>query len=189
MHTGEPDHPVEGGKPIQVSRVPGIRGVDHIGLVVPDLAAALQFFTEIIGAALLYRHGPYSDTRSDRMWNSYRIDPQSVIDGIAMVQLANFKIELFEISTLDQRRLVPRMSDHGTSEFAFYVEDIDMAIAHLRKHGIDVWGEKTALKGPEAGFDAYYVYFAAPWGVPMELISYPHGRVCDDSIVVVPSAS
>jgi len=41
-----------------VSRMPGFRAVDHVGLTVPDLDAAVRFYSEALGAKELYRLGP-----------------------------------------------------------------------------------------------------------------------------------
>ncbi|WP_228558612.1 VOC family protein, partial [Myxococcus sp. AB056] len=36
------------------SASPGVRGIDHIGVTVPDLEAATAFFIEALGAEVLY---------------------------------------------------------------------------------------------------------------------------------------
>ena len=38
------------------------RHVDHVGLVVPDLDAAIDFFEQALGALLLWRVGPFEET-------------------------------------------------------------------------------------------------------------------------------
>ena len=38
------------------------RRVDHVGLVVPDLDAAIHFFEQALGAFLLWRVGPFEET-------------------------------------------------------------------------------------------------------------------------------
>ena len=38
------------------------RFVDHIGMTVPDMDAAIRFFEHAIGARLLWRVGPFSET-------------------------------------------------------------------------------------------------------------------------------
>jgi hypothetical protein len=30
--------------------------------------------------------------------------------------------------------------------------------------------------GPEAGKGTGWIFFLTPWGLPLELVSYPHGR-------------
>jgi len=58
---------------------------------------------------------------------------------------------------------------------AFCVDDIDVAIAHLRAHGVRAQGEpKASASGPSAG--RRWVYFLTPWDLQCELVSYPQGK-------------
>ncbi|MGH3107316.1 MAG: VOC family protein, partial [Rubrobacter sp.] len=34
--------------------LPGLRGVDHIGITVPDMEQATSFFVDVLGCELLY---------------------------------------------------------------------------------------------------------------------------------------
>jgi catechol 2,3-dioxygenase-like lactoylglutathione lyase family enzyme len=45
---------------ISPAPVPGLAGVEHIGLVVPDLEAATRFFASVLGAEALYDIGPFA---------------------------------------------------------------------------------------------------------------------------------
>lgn len=47
-------------------------------------------------------------------------------------------------------------------------------MAHLRQHGVRILGEPTASSGPSEG--QRWVYFLAPWGMQLELVSYPDGK-------------
>ncbi|MCK8086357.1 hypothetical protein MSG36_12400 [Vibrio sp. 1CM8B] len=52
---------------------------------------------------------------------------------------------------------------------------MDAAIAYLKDQGITVLGEATTMtEGPTAGES--WVYFMAPWGMQLELVSYPNGK-------------
>jgi glyoxylase I family protein len=82
--------------------------------------------------------------------------------------------EVFEYSSPDQRDAIPRNSDVGGHHVALYVDDIDAAIAHLRAHDVEVFDGPTASKGPAEG--NRWIYFCAPWGLQMELVSYPGGK-------------
>ena len=89
-------------------------------------------------------------------------------------------LELFEYAAPDQRTAPPRNSDIGGHHLAFYVDDIGPAVAHLQAHGVRILGEpSTIADGPAAGTD--WVYFLAPWGLQLELLSYPHGKGPADS--------
>ena len=63
----------------------------------------------------------------------------------------------------------------GGHHIAFYVDDIEAAVAHLKSHGVTVQGEINRIAdGPAAG--SAWVYFLAPWGLQLELVSYPNGK-------------
>jgi catechol 2,3-dioxygenase-like lactoylglutathione lyase family enzyme len=84
---------------------------------------------------------------------------------------------VFQYSAPDQNRVPPRNSDIGGHHVALYVEDLDVALAHLHAHGVTVLGEPTVSRGPSEG--QRWVYFFAPWGMQFELVSYPGGKAFD----------
>ena len=45
-----------------VHALPGLRDVDHIGFTVPDLDAASEFLSEVLGCEYMYSIGPLSGT-------------------------------------------------------------------------------------------------------------------------------
>lgn len=156
--------------------MPGVRGVDHVGLTVPDIAQAVAFFVDVLGAEAFYSVGPFPDDGTDANEISFGVHPRAVLHEIRLLRLNNLNIELFQWDATDQRHEPPRLSDVGASELCLYVDDMDAAIAWLRRAGVKMMGEKLELDGPESGPDATYQYFRTPWGAVMELISYPHGR-------------
>ena len=84
-------------------------------------------------------------------------------------------IELFEYSSPDQRHDQPRNTDIGGHHIAFYVDDIEAAAAYLKSHGIKVCGEPKLMEdNPEGG--ERWCYFVSPWGMQLELVSYPDGK-------------
>ena len=46
--------------------LPGLRGTDHIGITVPNLEEAVDFFVNVIGCEPLYELGPF-DAADDWM--------------------------------------------------------------------------------------------------------------------------
>ena len=73
----------------------------------------------------------------------------------------------------------PKNSDIGGHHLAFYVDDMDEAIAFLKKNGVKVLGEPTAYtSGPNLGLT--WCYFMAPWGQQLEIVSAPKGTVYDN---------
>jgi catechol 2,3-dioxygenase-like lactoylglutathione lyase family enzyme len=158
--------------------VPGFAGVEHIALTVPDLEKAIAFFTDVLGCELLYEMGRFADPEGTWMADNLDVHPRAEIDNFAILRCANgANFELFSYRAPDQVTRWPRMSDHGGTHIAFYVEDMDAALAHLVAHGVEVLGEgKKAGIGPEDGAESTFAHFLTPWGQLLEFVSYPHGR-------------
>jgi catechol 2,3-dioxygenase-like lactoylglutathione lyase family enzyme len=158
--------------------MPGLRRGDHVGLVVPDLPAAIGFFEDVLDGRCLLRHGPYRGMPGDphMQVRQFARHPHTEVEGIAVVEVAGVTLELLEFSAPDQRTDPPRTSDAGGHHVAFYVDDIDAAVAHLRSAGVRVLGDPMPLPGPEAGEGARFVFALTPWGLALEFVSYPHGK-------------
>lgn len=157
-----------------VKGLPGLLGVEHVGLTVPDIEAATTFFVVVLGAELLFEVGPFS---SDDEWMKEHlgVHPRAVIKRLRMLRLATGpSVELFEYAAPDQDPRRPGNSDAGGHHLAFYVTDMDAAIDHLKRHAIEVLGDPSTLTdGASAGLT--WVYFLAPWGLQLELVSAPKG--------------
>jgi catechol 2,3-dioxygenase-like lactoylglutathione lyase family enzyme len=154
--------------------LPGLAGADHIGITVPDLEAVTRFFVDVIGRKVTFEVGPFASD-DDWMQQHLGVDPRSKINKLRMLKCANGpSIELFEYDVKDQKNAVPKNSDVGGHHVGFYVTDLDAAVAHLRRNGVKVLGEPTLMnEGPSAGLR--WLYFVSPWGMTMELVSYPRG--------------
>ena len=155
----------------------GLRGVDHVGLTVPDIEPAIEFFTEAFGCSLVYRKGPFT---APEPWfeDHLGLHPATRIRAMAMLRCAvGANIELFEYDAPQQRRSVSPMSDWGWQHVAFYVDDVAEAADSLRRRGVTILDGVKPGTGPEAGPGTGWVFVLSPWGLPIELVSYPHGRV------------
>lgn len=154
--------------------LPGLRGTDHIGFTVPDLEEAVRFFVEVIGCEPFYELGPFDD--GPWLETQLGIDRRAVMKKLKFLrckQGSNF--ELFEYSSPDQRTEQPRNSDVGGHHLAFYVDDFDAALAFLKEQGVEIMGEPVVrAAGPSGG--QTWVYFKAPWGMQLELVSFPNGK-------------
>lgn len=156
--------------------LPTLRGVEHVGFTVPDLEAATRFFVDVIGCEHIYSLDPIYDDEGDWMTEHLAVPPRARVREIRFLRCAfgpNF--ELFEYDVADQRRTPPRNCDVGGHHLAFYVDDFDAALAYLRAHGLRILGAPTVrTAGPSAGQS--WVYFLTPWGMQLELVSYPQGK-------------
>ncbi len=155
--------------------LPGLRGTDHIGFTVPDLDQAVAFFVDVIGCEPFYDLGPFSSD-GDWMATHLNVPARAVMKRLKFLRCrhgANF--EIFEYQAPGQNTAQPRNSDVGGHHLAFYVDDMAAALDHLRAHGVRILGEPTLrTAGPSAG--QTWVYFLAPWGMQLELVSYPNGK-------------
>lgn len=155
--------------------IPGNRGIEHIGITVPNLKNAVDFFENVIGAELLFEIGPFA-SEDDWMKVHLNVHPRAKINKAAFMKLASgANLELFEYEAPKQLKEQPKNSDYGGHHIALYVNNMDEAVEYLRLKGVQINGEpKTMTEGPNAGIT--WVYFLAPWGLQMELVSYENGQ-------------
>lgn len=155
--------------------IPAIAGMEHVGLTVPDLDAATRFFIDVLGGEPLYDIGPFVSP-DDWMAVHLVVHPRAHIHRLRVLRIANGPtLELFELASEAQASSSPPMGASPTGwHMAFYVEDMDRALAALKAHGAEIQsGPVTMTQGPSAGLT--WLYFSAPWGLQLELVSYPEG--------------
>ena len=156
--------------------LPGLKGMDHIGFTVPDLDEAVSFFGDVMGCEAFYPLGPFSGGDSTWMADHLNVDAKATIPAMRLMRCGNgTNLEIFQYTAPEQDMTPPRNSDVGGHHLAFYVEDMESAVAYLRDNGLTVLGNPTTMtEGPSAG--ETWVYFLAPWGLQLELVSYPGGK-------------
>ena len=157
--------------------MPGLRGVEHVGLTVPDFDAACDFFVRVVGCEFVFDGGVIDEPNV--------VERQLGVDRAARCRWGFLRcghgpnFEVFEYSGVEQGR-PPRNSDVGGHHLAFYIDDFDAALAHLRSERVRIMGEPQLIEeGPATG--ARWVYFLSPWGLQLELVSAPKGRGGPDS--------
>jgi glyoxylase I family protein len=154
--------------------LPGLRGTDHIGFTVPDIDQAHEFFVGVVGCEHVYSL-PSRASDDDWMLTHLNVSPRAVIREVRFYRCrfgSNF--ELFEYDTPEEQAPQPRNSDIGGHHLAFYVDDMDAAVDYLRDAGVRVLGEPTASGAASEG--QRFVYFLSPWGMQLELVSFPAGK-------------
>ena len=164
-----------GANPAGAEPLPGMRGVNHIGITVPDLAQAETFFADVMGCQKALAFGPFRDDTGTFMQDVLDVDPRAVIEQITLMRCGfGSNIELFKYTAPDQATVTARNSDIGGHHIAFYVDDIDAVAAYLKAAGIKTnMGPIPVAEGPAAGQSI--LYFSAPWGLQLEAISFPQG--------------
>jgi catechol 2,3-dioxygenase-like lactoylglutathione lyase family enzyme len=138
-----------------------IQRMDHVGIVVDDLAAATAFFVEL-GLQL------QGETPAEGEWVDRIVGLEGIRVDTAMMETpdGNGRLELVKFhapSGPDGDRDAPANTP-GLRHLAFAVDDIDAAIAGLRAHGGELVGEVESYK------DIYRLcYLRGPEGIIVEL--------------------
>lgn len=114
----------------------GAKGIQHIGVSVPDLDRARTFYLDLLGAVEV---GPPLEWRGNAF-----IDEVLGLKGSAarqfMCRLGNSHIEVFEYASPTPERQDPDrgVNHHGYTHFAVQVEDIQACYQRLLDAGIRV---------------------------------------------------
>jgi catechol 2,3-dioxygenase-like lactoylglutathione lyase family enzyme len=138
-----------------------IQRMDHVGVVVDDLAAATEFFVEL--GLELQGEGSVEGRWVDRV-----VGLDCVRVEIAMLQTpdGHGRLELAKFHTPPTRagdRHAPANTP-GIRHVAFAVDDIDAVVAGLRARGAEIVGELERYK------DLYRLcYVRGPEGILVEL--------------------
>jgi catechol 2,3-dioxygenase-like lactoylglutathione lyase family enzyme len=152
-------------------------GIDHIGMTVPDIPAAMEFFEKVFGVETTF------DIMTPEAKAIIDAEDLSVALGVpegakitALVKIAldgGPMIELFEWKVDDQRDPVVA-SDLGFHHAAIYVDDIYAAAERIEAAGGKALpGGPVEMFGYEAGAGNKAWYTQTPWGATIELICYP----------------
>ena len=157
---------------------PLFQRADHVSLTVADLDAAIAFYTEVMGAELNYRMGPFDAAEMPSMedgrdWTQAHVNVGGARLEIAMLRLAdNLNMELFHYQKpADAARTPPRNCDIGSRHVCLEVGDIDAAIKHLVAHGCRAMaGPITMEDGPCAPSKSWYIL--DPFDNQLELVEY-----------------
>ena len=140
------------------------RHVDHVGITVPDLDAAIRFFENALGADLLWKLGPFDETPTG-------VKIRSI--NLAMLRLGpNINVELMVFDADGQRRTMPSNIDYGATHVAFFVDDIDAAAKSLKENGAELLKGPLDAKGDVKQGERIW-YFKTPWGAFMEILWRP----------------
>ncbi|MCK8608055.1 VOC family protein [Agromyces sp. C10] len=162
--------------------LPGLRGTEHIGFTVPDLDEAHRFFVDVIGCEYVYTLGPFQRD-DDWMAEHLNVHPRSVMRELRFFRCKHGpNFEIFQWEPADGQSDQPRNSDLGGHHLAFYVDDLDAAVAYLHEQGVRVLGEPTASRNASEG--QRWVYFLTPWGMQLELVSFPNGKAYEADAAV-----
>jgi len=138
-----------------------IQRLEHVGIVVDDLAAAIEFFVEL--GLELQGEGLVEGRWADRI-----VGLDGVRSEIAMLRTADGhgEIELSKFHSPPAQDGDPHAPANtpGIRHLAFLVEDIDAMVAGLRARGAELVGELERYE------DSYRLcYVRGPEGIIVEL--------------------
>jgi len=136
--------------------------MDHVGIVVDDLAAATAFFValglELQGETMTVEGRPV-----DRI-----VGLEGVRSDVAMMQTPDGtrRLELIKFQSPPTRGGDPHAPANtpGLRHLAFAVDDIDAVLARLRAHGAELVGEVVSY-----GNSYRLCYLRGPEGIIVEL--------------------
>lgn len=152
-----------------------IHGIDHVGVTVPDIEQATQFFKEVLDAEVLYDMLTKDEPKRDSPQIQMRlgVPSKTAQRAIRMLKLPNGPgLELFEYEKPCQSGPVDS-ADIGWTHIAVYVEDVVEAVKKAETAGGKRFAAPQPLGGLEAGEGNDFCYIITPWGSTLEIISYP----------------
>ena len=114
----------------------GLVGCDHVGLTVPDINQAIEWFEDVLGAVAPLTFGPFP--AGAFVASVVDVAETTSIDQITMLRIGHSaNIELFKYTAPDgQRHDMPKNSDWSGHHVAFYVTDIDTAVEYMVGRGV-----------------------------------------------------
>lgn len=104
--------------------VPGLLAVDHVGVAVPDLEAAIAFHTEVLGLVLLHREENADADVAEAMLGTAAGDDATQVQLLAPVSPESPIARFLE------------RSGPGLQQLAYRVADVEAAADALRGRGL-----------------------------------------------------
>lgn len=138
-----------------------VQRMDHVGIVVDDLAAATEFFVEL--GLEVQGTGEVEDERVDRIVGLDGVRSELVMLG---TQGGPRLLELVKFHSPPIPDGDPQAPSHapGIRHLAFVVDDVDAAVAGLRARGTELVGELVSY-----GNSYRLCYVRGPEGIIVEL--------------------
>lgn len=163
----------------QIGELP--RGINHIGITVPDLDQATLFFEQALGTKWCYDGLTLNDQpRQGKIVELQLGLPQGAkIIRQRMLRLGNGPgLELFQIEAPEQRDPL-KLSDYGINHMSVYCDDIDACVARIRAAGGTLLDELHDNSRHEDTVGSASIYALSPWGMLIELQTIPNGYYYD----------
>ncbi|MEU9343810.1 VOC family protein [Streptomyces sp. NPDC048278] len=154
------------------SGIPTARGVDHVGITVPDLGQAVDYFVSVLGAREVYRGPVIEDATGSYLADHLDVHPRARLQ-VAMTRWGRQQnVELLEYRAPGGRSEMPGNADVGSVHLSIDVEDIQAAWEYLAddpRNRMIGDGPQTIRDG--VNDDMTWFYFRTPWGMVIECSS------------------
>jgi len=150
-------------------------GIDHVGITVPSIEEAAQFFHDTFGCDHVTTIR-YPITNSRSLDRKTLVPPRASSMTIAMLRCGvGSNIELFEFANSRGRRTPSDLEDFGIQHIAFYTDNMQRAVAYLKSKGLTILGEPLLMTSGDTAGETW-VHFMSPWGLELELVQSPNGK-------------
>lgn len=159
------------------------RGINHVGITVPDLDVATSFLRDAFDGRVAYDGLTPSDPprEGEETEQQLGLPSGAKIVRQRMIQIGvGPGLEVFEITDTAQQSAA-KLSDIGLNHVSVYVDDIDAALHRAVAAGADALSEPHENSPHEDTDGNASVYVRAPWGTLFELQSIPNGHWYDDT--------
>lgn len=160
-----------------MSTRPTPRGIQHIGVTVPDLDAATDFFKNGLGAKVAYD----GLTLDDDPRQGPEVEPQLGLPSGAKILKQRMVVigegpglEVFEIDAPHQS--ASGLADYGLNHISLYCDDLPGCLERLVQAGGEALSEIHGNSRHEDSPGNGSVYVRAPWGMLVELQTIPQGH-------------
>lgn len=151
------------------------RAFDHLGVAVPNLDKAVDFFVDVLGFEVAFRAGPYPNF--GYRWPGEDEPELGTLRHANLVLGNTFNLELLEYAdrSIPAPGPAPRPADPGGWHLAFHVDDIHRAAQELGERA-DVQPLTEVNVEDEPPMDGTrWAYFLTEIGVVIELIQWDPG--------------
>jgi methylmalonyl-CoA/ethylmalonyl-CoA epimerase len=142
-----------------------LTAIDHVGLAVPDLEAAIEFHTETLGLRLIHREENREQGVSEAMLGAANPGSPPVLQLLAAID--------------DQSPIARFLGRFGSGmhHLAFRVPDVDLASAEFRRRGLQLLYDagKVGTRGSRINF----IHPRDTGGVLIELVESAEEDRCD----------
>ena len=150
-----------------------IRAIDHLNIVVRDMARSLRFYTDVLG----FTKTKEAHLEGDWIGRIVGLDGVKAHAVFIVAPGGEPRIELLQYFAPPGQSLPEnsRANTLGLRHVAFRVDDMAAAVAKLKAAGVTLFSEPVRVPAGVVKFaagDKTLVYFLDPDGVILELAEY-----------------